>query len=75
MTDFTTETPMRKAVKSGPSKAEYYNYFGVIFLATLVPACVTWTLRTLRQGRLPEKGPFDMARTQANIITPMIFWA
>jgi hypothetical protein len=50
-------------------------YFGVIFLATLPLATLTWALALLKGGRIPEKGPIARAWSQAGIITPMIFSA
>ncbi|WP_296422978.1 cytochrome PufQ [Yoonia sp.] len=74
MTDFTTDTPMLR-VRQAPPKREYYAYFGLIFLATLPLAFLTWTLTAARRMELPEKGPIAKAWTQARIITPHIFSA
>jgi len=74
MTDYTANLE-RTTPRTKPPKREYYAYFGLIFLATLPLALVTWTLSAARQGRLPDKGPLAKAWSQARIITPMIFSA
>ena len=74
MTDFTTDAPIART-KTAPPKREYYAYFGIIFLAALPLAFLTWTLSAARQFALPEKGPIAKAWTQARIITPHIFTA
>ncbi|SMY07070.1 cytochrome PufQ [Flavimaricola marinus] len=74
MSDFTTDTPMVRE-RHAPPKREYYAYFGIIFLAALPLATLTWALSALRQLTLPEKGPVARAWTQARIITPHIFSA
>ena len=56
MTDFTTDAPMTRARHTAP-KREYYAYFGLIFLATLPLAILTWALFAARRMELPEKGP------------------
>ena len=74
MTDFTSDTPVTRE-RAAPPKREYYAYFGVIFLAALPLAFLTWALSAARQFTLPEKGPVARAWTQARIITPHIFSA
>ena len=54
---------------------EFAIYFGIIFLATLPLATLTWALSVLRSGNLKQKGPMARAWSQARIITPMIFAA
>jgi len=56
-------------------RTEYYIYFGIIFLATLPLACLTWLLTAARRMEIPAKGPLARAWTQARIITPQIFSA
>jgi len=56
-------------------RREYYIYFGIIFLATLPLACLTWLLTSVRRMEIPAKGPLARAWTQARIITPQIFSA
>lgn len=73
MTDATSNTPMIRSRK--PARTEYFVYFGVIFLATLPLATLTWALAMLKSGRIPTKGPMARAWSQAGIITPMIFSA
>ncbi len=74
MTDFTSDAPAGRT-HHAPPKREYYAYFGLIFLATLPLALLTWMLTALRRMELPEKGPIARAWTQARIITPHIFSA
>ena len=72
MTDMTSEAPVSRS-RMAPPKREYYAYFGLIFLATLPLAVLTWGLTAARRMELPEKGPIAKAWTQARIITPHIF--
>jgi len=58
-----------------PPKVEFMVYFGIVFVATLPLACVTWALATIKSGGRTDKGPVARAWTQARIITPMIFSA
>lgn len=77
MTDQTGDlafTPEKTAPTRRP-KTEFVIYFGIIFLATLPLACLTWALSAIQQRGLPDKGPIARAWTQARIITPMIFSA
>lgn len=77
MTDQTGDVAFaveRPATHRRP-KTEFMVYFAIIFLATLPLACLTWALRAIKQGGLPEKGPVARAWSQARIITPMIFSA
>ena len=73
MTDATSNTPMTRSHK--PPRTEFMVYFGVIFLAPLPLATLTWALALLKGGRIPDKGPIARAWSQAGIITPMIFSA
>ena len=78
MTDFTNDLGSGAPVARthhAPPKREYYAYFGLIFLATLPLAILTWLLTAARRMELPEKGPIARAWTQARIITPHIFSA
>jgi hypothetical protein len=77
MTDQTSSGPVLHATRSGhrSQRTEFCVYFGIIFLATLPLALLTWTLHAVKQGRLPENGPVARAWSQARIITPMIFSA
>lgn len=72
MTDFTSDHPV---ARHKPPKTEFMIYFGIIFLATLPLATLTWALAAIRSGSLTEKGPIKRAWSQARIITPMIFSA
>lgn len=74
MTDQVTDLPPRVA-RGGAPRTEFAVYFGLIFLATLPLATLTWALSLLRQFRWPERGPVARAWSQARIITPMIFSA
>ena len=77
MTDQTTDfVMMDEAPRTRKSpRTEFAIYFGIIFLATLPLATLTWALRAIRSMSLPEKGPVARAWTQARLITPMIFAA
>ena len=75
MTDQTSDFPGLARSRRSTPKAEFMVYFAVIFLATLPLATLTWALGTLRQGRLPARGPVARAWSQARIITPTIFSA
>jgi hypothetical protein len=77
MTDQTSSGPILHAERHVPRspRAEFAVYFGIIFLATLPLAVLTWALHAVKQGRIPEKGPVARAWSQARIITPMIFSA
>ena len=72
MTDYASNTPV---TRSKPPKTEFMVYFGIIFVATLPLACLTWALAAIKAGNLTEKGPIKRAWSQARIITPMIFSA
>jgi len=72
MTDYTSNAP---ATRHKPPKTEFMIYFGIVFLAALPLATLTWALAAIRAGNLTEKGPVKRAWSQARIITPMIFSA
>lgn len=72
MTDFTSN---HTVARHKPPKTEFMIYFGIIFLATLPLATLTWALAAIRTGSLTDKGPIKRAWSQARIITPMIFSA
>lgn len=75
MTDQTTDTPFAAVERTHRKRptTEFYVYFGIIFLATLPLATLTWALSAVKQGGLPDRGPVARAWSQARIITPMIF--
>ncbi len=77
MTDQTTDLVMMDEAPRTRKRpqTEFAIYFGIIFLATLPLATLTWALRAIRSMSLPEKGPVARAWTQARLITPMIFAA
>ncbi|MEQ8368918.1 MAG: cytochrome PufQ [Roseicyclus sp.] len=72
MADVSSNTPV---TRHKPPRTEFLIYFGIILMATLPLACLTWALATIKAGKLPEKGPIKRAWSQASIITPMIFSA
>ena len=72
MTDFTSD---HTVVKHKPPRTEFMIYFGIIFLATLPLATLTWALAAIKSGSLTNKGPIKRAWSQASMITPMIFSA
>ena len=73
MSDMTSNSPVSRSAK--PPKTEFMIYFGIIFLATLPLATLTWALAAIKAGNLTDKGPIKRAWSQAGIITPMIFAA
>ena len=77
MTDQTSDMVLatERPIAHRPPRTEFMVYFAIIFAATLPLACLTWTLRAIKQGGLPERGPVARAWSQARIITPMIFSA
>ena len=79
MTDLTSDGSVmadtQHRVRHAPPRREYYAYFGLIFLAALPLAFLTWGLGAARRFEWPEKGPVSRAWTQARIITPHIFAA
>ena len=75
MTDFTSESPIQESAPRRTPRTEFCVYFGIIFLATLPLAVLTWALASVQQGRFATKGPVARAWSQARIITPMIFAA
>ena len=76
MSDHTIDIPVTTEARA-PKKptTEFAVYFGIIFLATLPLAVLTWALSVVRSGTLKQKGPVARAWSQARIITPMIFAA
>jgi hypothetical protein len=76
MSDHTIDLPMSAEARSARKPTtEFAVYFGIIFLATLPLATLTWALSVIRSGNLKQKGPMARAWSQARIITPMIFAA
>ncbi|WP_224816637.1 cytochrome PufQ [Hasllibacter sp. MH4015] len=73
MSDMTSNSPVHQ--RSKPPKTEFMIYFGIIFLATLPLATLTWALAAIKSGSLTDKGPIKRAWSQAGMITPMIFAA
>ncbi len=73
MSDMTSNSPVPARTK--PPKTEFMIYFGIIFLATLPLATLTWALAAIKSGSLTDKGPIKRAWSQAGMITPMIFAA
>ena len=71
-----------KRLKSGEKgharaqRAEYWSYFAIIFVFSLPWALFSWLASLARLHRdAAEKGVISRARSQARIITPMIFSA
>jgi PufQ cytochrome subunit len=56
-------------------RAEFYAYFGMIFVGALSYAVVAWTARTIVTRKLPPKNPISRAWADAGAITPSIFRA
>ena len=76
MSDHTIDIPVTTEARATKKPTtEFAVYFGMIFLATLPLAVLTWALSVVRSGTLKQKGPVARAWSQARIITPMIFAA
>ncbi|MDD9922558.1 MAG: cytochrome PufQ [Boseongicola sp.] len=76
MSDQSIDIPMQAETRSAKKPTtEFQIYFGIIFLATLPLATLTWALSVIRSGSLSQRGPIARAWSQARIITPMIFSA
>jgi hypothetical protein len=76
MSDHTIDLSVSHEIRSAKKPTtEFAVYFGIIFLATLPLATLTWALRVIRSGNLKQRGPVARAWSQARIITPMIFAA
>ncbi len=78
MTDSTsTHAPSiaSDAKRHPSSNGEYMFYFSLIFLAALPICAIHWIFSALKDGRLPRKGPVRRAWSEAQTITPQIFWA
>ena len=56
-------------------KAEFYAYFGMIFVGALSYALVAWTANAIVKRKLPAKNPISRAWADAGAITPTIFRA
>ena len=56
-------------------KAEFYAYFGMIFVGALSYALVAWVAHTVVKRKLPAKNPISRAWADAGAITPTIFRA
>jgi PufQ cytochrome subunit len=56
-------------------RAEFYAYFGMIFIGALSYAVVAWAANTIVTRKLPSKNPISRAWADAGAITPSIFRA
>ncbi|MBP9182399.1 MAG: protein pufQ [Fuscovulum sp.] len=54
-------------------RAEFYLYFGLIFLIAIPFAAVAWLVQLAIERRLPVHGPLARAWKDAGSITPEIF--
>jgi hypothetical protein len=54
-------------------RAEFYLYFGLIFLIAIPFAAVAWLVQLAIERRLPVHGPLARAWKEAGSITPEIF--
>lgn len=73
MTDVTSNTSHAdKTVKT--SNSEYRFYFGLILLAALPICTLLWAYGLIRHLQLPAQGPIRAAWSEAQSITPRIFW-
>ena len=76
MTDFTNNRSWSASVE-GPTRTrstEYQVYFGIILLAAIPICLMIWAYTALRHLRLPAQGPLRKAWSEAQSITPRIFW-
>ncbi len=76
MTDFTNDTSWgsQDSKLHRTSTNEYKFYFGLILLAA-VPICVLlWVHAAIRHLSVPAQGPLRRAWSEAQSITPRIFW-
>ncbi|MGB3247154.1 MAG: cytochrome PufQ [Sulfitobacter sp.] len=77
MTDLTN-TPQRMtsdAKRHWSSKGEYSFYFVLIFFAALPICLIRWVFTAIKETKLPQKDPVQWAWSEAQTITPRIFWA
>lgn len=56
------------------SRGEYTFYFALIFVAALPICSLQWLFAALRHG-MAQKDPVRRAWSEAQTITPRIFWA
>jgi hypothetical protein len=55
MTDQTSDLGHEPARARKAPRGEFYVYFGIIFLATLPLACLTWALSTVKSAGCPKR--------------------
>lgn len=74
MTDMTSTPPLRPRAGRRPG-AEYYVYFGIIFVFAIPSATLRWVRDVVRYRTLNLRGPLARAWLEAHRVTPMIFSA
>jgi hypothetical protein len=57
------------------SRGEYSFYFALIFVAALPICTLQWLYTALRTAGGAQKDPVRRAWSEAQTITPRIFWA
>ena len=57
--DIVVHAEVERTAHHRPPRTEFLVYFGIIFLATLPLAVLTWALHAVQQGGLPEKRPVE----------------
>ncbi len=73
MTDVTAHNTPTTRIRT--PKTEFMIYFGIIFLAALPLATLSWVWAATTSRPTHRQGPIARAWSQARIITPMIFAA
>lgn len=76
MTDFTNNVSWaaHENKSARDSSTEYKVYFTLILLAALPNCTLLWAYSLVRNVALPEQGPIRKAWSEAQSITPRIFW-
>ena len=76
MTDFTNNRSWSapEDTQTRTRSSEYQFYFGLILLAAVPICAVLWVYALVRHAKLPAQGPLKKAWSEAQSITPRIFW-
>jgi PufQ cytochrome subunit len=70
-----TNSGNQQAHANRAPRAEFYAYFGMIFVGALSYALVAWTAQAIVKRKWPAKNPISRAWADAGAITPSIFRA
>ena len=76
MTDFTNNRTWsdQEDTQTRARSTEYQVYFALILLAAVPICAVLWIYALVRHATLPAQGPLKKAWSEAQSITPRIFW-